>query len=159
VALACLGLFCAGRAAASEVVGPSGLSLPRFVSITSDKVNLRTGPGMRYPVAWVFVRRNLPVMVTEEFELWRKIRDRDGAEGWVHKSLLSGRRYGVVEGEVQTLRRAPRPDAPAVLLAEPGVIGRLVACERDWCELEVEKLAGWLPKTRLFGALPGETFD
>ena len=159
LALACLGLFWAGCAGASEALGPSGLPLPRFVSIISDKVNLRTGPGMRYPVAWVFVRRNLPVMVTEEFEHWRKIRDRDGAEGWVHKSLLSGRRYGVVEGEVQTLRRAPRPDAPAVLLAEPGVIGRLVACERDWCELEVEELVGWLPKTQLFGALPGETFD
>lgn len=155
--LLCVGPFAPGRAA--ENVGPSGLPLPRFVSITSDRVNLRTGPGTRYPVAWVFVRRNLPVLVTMEFEHWRKIRDRDGAEGWVHMSLLSGRRYGVVEGKVQTLRREPKPDAPAVILAEPGVIGRLLACDREWCEMELDDLAGWLPKSQLFGALPGEVFD
>ena len=156
---ALVALLASGMSRAAETLGPSGLPLPRFVSITSERVNLRNGPGIRYPVAWVFVRRNLPVMVTLEFEHWRKVRDRDGVEGWVHKNLLSGRRYGVVEGEVQTLRRAPSPDAPAVLRAEAGVIGRLVACERDWCEMQVAELSGWLPKSQFFGALPGEVFD
>lgn len=155
-----LGLGLAGAAGAADVaVGPSGLPLPRFVSLAGEEVNLRTGPGVRYPVSWVFVRRGLPVLVTLEFEHWRKVRDRDGAEGWVHQSLLSGRRYAVVVGQVQTLRREPRRDAAPVLRAEPGVIGRLRACQMGWCELEIADITGWLPKTALFGALAGETFD
>lgn len=138
--------------------GSSGLPLPRFVSIAGDEVNLRTGPGVRYPVAWVFVRRGLPVLVTLEFEHWRKIRDLDGAEGWVHQSLLSGKRHAVVTGEIRTLRREPRPDAAPVLRAEPGVIGRLLACEPGWCRLEIADIAGWLPKSELYGALKDETF-
>lgn len=158
--LCLLGLAQAGAGhAADAAVGPSGLPLPRFVSLAGEEVNLRTGPGVRYPVSWVFVRRGLPVLVTLEFEHWRKIRDLDGAEGWVHQSLLSGRRHAVVVGEVRTLRREPRPDAAPVLRAEPGVIGRLRACREGWCRLEIADIAGWLPKTALFGALAGETFD
>lgn len=159
-----LGLLALGpagtaRAVADATVGPSGLPLPRFVSLAGDEVNLRTGPGVRYPVSWVFVRRDLPVLVTLEFEHWRKIRDRDGAEGWVHQSLLSGRRYAIIVGEVRTLRREPRPDARPVLRVEPGVIGRLRACQAAWCELEIADVTGWLPKAGLFGALADETFD
>ena len=80
---------------------------PRYVSLGSDRVNVRTGPGVRYPVAWRFVRRGLPVEIIAEYELWRKIRDRDGAEGWVHKSLLSGRRTVVVQGETRTFYKQP----------------------------------------------------
>jgi SH3-like domain-containing protein len=160
VGLAAL-LLVAGSATLSAAAGKgrSGLPLPRFVSISGAKVNLRTGPGVRYPVAWVFVRANLPVLVTLEFENWRKVRDLDGAEGWVHQSLLSGRRHGVVTGQVRFLRRAPRPDSPALLRAEPGVIGRLLTCREGWCRMEIDDVTGWLPQAHLFGALAGESFD
>src|SRR5258708_28049028 len=72
--------------------------LPRYLSLRSDEVNLRTGPGVRYPVDWVLQRRNMPVEVLAEFENWRKIRDWQGTEGWVHQSMLSGRRYAIVTG-------------------------------------------------------------
>lgn len=143
----------------AATIGPSGLALPRFVSILGDKVNLRTGPGVRYPVAWVFVRGNLPVLVTLEFDNWRKVRDLDGAEGWVHRSLLTGRRHGVITGQVRFLRRAPRPDSPVLLRAEPGVIGRLLACGAGWCRMEIGEIDGWLPQAHLFGALAGERFE
>lgn len=149
----------AGAAGGQATTGSSGLPLPRFVSTAGEKVNLRTGPGVRYPVAWVFVRKGLPVMVTLEFENWRKVRDLDGAEGWVHHSLLSGRRYAVVTGTVRSLRREPRPEAAAVLRAEPGVIGRLRACSNGWCQLEIAEIEGWLPREQIFGVLPDEDFD
>ena len=63
----------------------------RFASLRADEVNVRAGPGVRYHVKWVFVRKHLPVMITAEFESWRKIRDSEGAEGWVHRGMLSGR--------------------------------------------------------------------
>ena len=152
----------AGAVGASEKatrIGPSGLALPRFVSLASDKVNLRTGPGVRYPIAWVFVRRGLPVLITREYENWRKVRDSDGAEGWVHRSLLTGHRRAVVIGATRTLRRDPSAEAPAVLRAEAGVIGRLLACRAAWCRLEIADIEGWLERTHIHGALPDEDFE
>jgi SH3-like domain-containing protein len=81
--------------------------LPRFVSLRASEVNLRTGPGIRYPIEWVFKRRDLPVEVVDEFESWRRIRDWEGTLGWVHQSMLRGRRTALVTGEPRVLRRAP----------------------------------------------------
>lgn len=152
-------LVAAAAAAEGPVRSPSGLPLPRFVSLDADKVNVRTGPGVRYPIAWVFVRYHMPVEVTAEFELWRKIRDIDGAEGWAHKSLLSGRRWAIVTGEMRTLRRAPDDTAPPALFAEPGVQGRLLACRRERCQLEIQGLEGWLPRDHIWGVHPWELFE
>ncbi len=70
----------------------TGLPLPRYVSLRAEEVNMRTGPGVRYPVDWVYKRRNLPVEIIAEFGTWRKIRDVEGAQGWIHQSMLSNRR-------------------------------------------------------------------
>lgn len=138
---------------------PSGLPLPRFVSLNAAEVNVRIGPGRRYPIAWVFLRREMPVKVIAEFGLWRKVRDIDGAEGWAHKSMLSGRRTALITGEVRTLRQEPDAAAPPVLRAEPGVQGRLLACRPRWCRLEIEDMSGWLPRDQLWGVHPWETFE
>ncbi len=154
------GLAAEARTAEAEKrFGPSGSPLPRFVSLGSDRINLRTGPGRRYPIAWVFVRHGLPVLVTREYQNWRKVRDSDGVEGWVHRSLLSGRRHALVMGATRTLRRAPGKDAPAVLRAEAGVIGRLLACRAAWCRIEIADTEGWLERAHIHGALPGEDFE
>ena len=133
-----------------------GLPLPRFVSLRSEEVNLRAGPGVRYPVEWVFRRRNLPVEVLAEFEQWRRIRDSTGTEGWVHQSMLSGRRYAVVAGELRTLRRGPEPGAAAVARLEPGVVGQLLECRDAWCRLDAGGFRGWLARAEIWGVYPGE---
>ena len=81
------------HAAGEAPPGPaSGLPVPRFVSLKSDRVNVRGGPTKDHDVAWVYTRAGMPVEITAEFENWRRIRDWEGAEGWVYHSLLSGRR-------------------------------------------------------------------
>src|ERR1700704_2369957 len=74
----------------------SGLPVPRYVSLKSDHVNVRAGPTKDNDVAWVYTRSGLPVEITAEFENWRRVRDSEGAEGWVYHSLLSGRRTAVI---------------------------------------------------------------
>ena len=137
----------------------SGLPIPRFVSLKGEPVNMRAGPGVRYPIRWVYVRRNLPLMVTAEFEFWRRVRDVDGAEGWIHKSLLRGRRMAIVTADGQMLRVEPRADAPPAAEAERGVIAELVACQGEWCRVEAGEVSGWLPRSAIFGALPDESFE
>ena len=132
--------------------------LPRFASLRSDKVNLRAGPGVRYPISWIFVRQSLPIEILAEFELWRKIRSQSGTEGWVHKSLLSGRRSAVVTGKVRTLFRRAEGDVP-VLRAEPGVQGRLMACKGNWCKMKIGGTTGWLKRQHVWGTYRAENFD
>ena len=74
----------------------SGLPIPRYVSLKSDHVNVRVGPTKDNDVRWIYTRAGLPVEVTAEYENWRRVRDSEGAEGWVYHSLLSGRRTAVV---------------------------------------------------------------
>ena len=152
-------LWWQGPAGAGET---SGLPLPRFVSLKSDEVNLRTGPGVRYPIDWIYLRKDLPVEVVAEFEAWRKIRDWEGAEGWVHQSMLSGRRMMVVIGaQAHRLRDADADLADAVAEVAPGVLGHLLQCprNRDFCRVEIDHRQGWLRRDELWGVYKGEWLE
>lgn len=145
-------------ARAEDQAQGSGLPIPRFVALKSDDVNVRTGPGERYPISWVYKRDHFPVEIIEEFDHWRKIRDMDGAEGWVHKNLLEGRRSAIVRGEVRVIRRAPDDKAAPLIRAEAGVIGKLLECKEHWCRIQIESRKGWIRKTHMFGAYAKEEF-
>jgi SH3-like domain-containing protein len=134
----------------------TGLPVPRFVSLDADRVHLRYGPGMDYPVSWVLARKGLPVEIIAEFDTWRKVQLHDGDSGWVHSSLLSSRRTVMIKNDIAELRRTPADDARVVLRAEPGVIGELLDCERDWCRVEIQGRRGWLRRHAFWGVLPDE---
>lgn len=139
----------------------TGLPLPRFAALRSDEVNMRSGPGTRFPIEWTYQRRELPVEITREFELWRRIRDPEGTEGWVHQSTLMGRRSFVVRGapgsEVMLRRRAEDQASPVARL-RPGVVGRLRACEpaNPWCEAQIGEYRGFVKRTDIWGVGPTE---
>lgn len=139
-----------------ERPGRSGLPLPRFVSLRAGEVNMRTGPGVRYPIDWVYRKRYLPVEIIDEFDTWRQIRDPDGTVGWVHQTMLSGRRSVIVVEEQQVLRRDPDPNATGIVKLDPGVIGKLERCDQAWCLLEFGTYVGWLPDTAIYGVYPGK---
>ncbi len=117
---------------------------------------MRSGPGTRFPIEWTYQRRELPVEITREFELWRRIRDPEGTEGWVHQSTLMGRRSFVVRGapgsEVMLRRRAEDQASPVARL-RPGVVGRLRACEpaNPWCEAQIGEYRGFIKRTDIWG--------
>ena len=137
---------------------PSGLPIPRWVSIRAKEANLRTGPGARYPIDWLLQRRNLPAEVIGEFENWRKIRIQDGTEGWVHKSMLSGRRMAAITDGRARMRLDPTDNAPIAAFVETGVIVTLRGCEATWCQVAVDGhgVEGWLPRTALWGIYADE---
>lgn len=152
--------FGAGPALADGgVPKTSGLPVPRFVTLRSAEVNARTGPGPRYPIDWVFVRKDMPVEITQEFDTWRRIRDWEGSEGWVHQSMLSGRRGGVVTGDVRALHEDPSPTSAIVARAKPGSIGTLKKCQGDWCLLDIKGYRGWLQRSEFWGTYPNEKVE
>ena len=152
-----------GSAAQEVANGPvSGLPLPRYVSLKSDRVNLREGPSKEHRTSWVFQRAGLPVEITAEFETWRRVRDADGTEGWVLHSLLSGRRTVLVSPwsknkETFSLRDAANEGAAVVASLEPGVIANVQSCQNAWCRVTVSKMSGYIKQDRLWGVYPNET--
>ena len=137
----------------------SDLTLPRYASLRADTVHLRTGPGKRYPVDWIFISRNMPVEITAEFENWRKVRDWQGTEGWVHRALLSKKRTAVVIAGIQPLRRNPDPSSALTARVMEKVVGRLLRCAGEWCRLEIGKHRGWMRRSHIWGVYTDEKLD
>lgn len=137
--------------------GPT-LPIPRFASLKASDVNLRTGPGTRYPIEWVFTHQGMPVEITAEYEMWRKVRDVEGDEGWVHRNALSGKRTAIITGTTRELREDNDDRANIVAHLQPGAIGQLVSCTKDWCKLKFKGgVKGYLRKPDFWGAYDAET--
>jgi SH3-like domain-containing protein len=136
----------------------SSLPIPRFVSLRTEPINLRTGPGVRYPVEWVYVRKRLPVEVIAEYDTWRRIRDPDGTEGWVHQSMLSGRRTAVITKGNTALRREGNDAGAPTARLEEHVVVNVQRCPADnaYCRVEVDGLQGWVRRDALWGVYPTE---
>jgi SH3-like domain-containing protein len=143
--------------------GPSGLQVPRFVSLKATRVNVRIGPGEDYKIAWVFTRPGLPIEVIQEYDTWRRIRDSDGAVGWVFQSLLSGKRTAVVspwaKGDPRPVRNSASPSADITAYLEPGVTGEIDRCGEGWCKIEGKGYAGWIAADQLWGVYADEEID
>jgi SH3-like domain-containing protein len=141
----------------------SGLPVPRFVSLKPDRVNVRTGPNKDQDVRWVYTRAGMPVEITAEFENWRRIRDWEGAEGWVYHSLLSGRRTAVIvprlNNDLVPLYEDPNAEAPVVAKLQSGVLGALKSCTGTWCHFVGKNFDGWVRQDRVWGAYPNEKID
>ena len=168
----CIGLgmaafFCvlAGfEPAQSEQTGTaSGLPVPRYVSLKSDRVNLREGPSKDHRTIWVFQRAGLPVEITAEFEIWRKVRDSEGSEGWVLHSLLSGRRTALVapwkKGTDSMLYSKAGTKSEPVAKLQSNVIASVRVCDGSWCRISGEGFDGYIEQSNLWGVYPNEKIE
>lgn len=138
---------------------PKQATRHRFVSLRSDEVNVRVGPGVRYPVKWVFRQKAIPVEIVQEYDTWRKIRDWEGAEGWVHRAMLSSKRSIIVTGRTTTMRRRSSDEAPAVARLGRGMVARLDKCTPTWCRVEVDGYEGWVRRGGLWGVRKNEVLN
>lgn len=150
-----------GAAAGATEIGPvSGLQVPRFVSLKSDHVNVRGGPTKDHQVSWVYTRAGLPVEVTAEFENWRRVRDWEGAEGWIYHSLLAGRRTAVVmmRSKNDLVPLYDQADVTSAINArlQAGVTATVRRCTGTWCRIAGREFDGWIEQQRLWGVYPGE---
>ncbi len=143
----------------------SGLPVPRYVSLKSDRVNLRNGPGTDYPTGWVYRRAGLPLEVIKEFEGWRQVRDSEGVTGWVLQSFLSGRRTALIlPWETKAgaappqvpIRSSDSENAAMVAKVEAGVIANIHNCDGVWCRVTIDAFGGYIEQKKLWGVYEGE---
>lgn len=143
----------------ASILNPSGLPVPRFVALKSNDVNLRAGPGKRYPIRWHYNRARLPVEIIEEFAHWRKIRDYEGTSGWVHKSIVDGKRTVLIMDKMQNLYAKPDVTSKQVMRVDPLVIANLKECQPDWCAVEINERKAWIRKADIWGVTREEVFS
>src|ERR1043165_6441816 len=152
-----------GFSAKDTAVSTSGLPVPRYVSLKSDHDNVRAGPTKDNDVAWVYTRSGLPVEITAEFENWRRVRDSEGAEGWVYHSLLSGRRTAVITMKTKDDLASlyDRPDATARVAArlQAGVVAQVKKCANGWGRVNGTGVGGGVGQQRLWGVYADEKVE
>ncbi len=159
-----LGTFSSASFARAEQTGSaSGLPIPRYVSLKSDRVNLHEGPSKDHRTIWVFQRAGLPVEITAEFEIWRKIRDSEGAEGWVLHSLLSGRRTALVtpwkKGAESILYSKASASAAPLAKLQSNVLANVRSCDGNWCHIWGDGFDGYIEQSKLWGVYPNEKIE
>ena len=153
----------AGAVRAGSDSTASGLPVPRFVSLKTDRVNVRGGPDKDHDVAFIYTRVGWPVEITAEFENWRRIRDSDGTEGWVYHSLLSGKRTATVQLKSKTdlapIYANPDPKSAVTAQLQVGVLGTVKRCTGKWCQIAGDGFDGWIEQNELWGVYPDEKVE
>jgi len=162
--LALLALLALSPAWAAGQVGTvTGLPLPRYASLKTDRVNLREGPSKDHATKWVFQRAGLPVEITAEFATWRRVRDSEGAEGWVLHTLLSGRRTGLVgpgkKDVTYNVVASPSEKGDLAAQLQSGVIVNIKKCDGAWCQVFGDGYKGFFKQNDLWGVYPDEKVE
>lgn len=164
-------LLAAGSPAAAAEKNEDGLPLPRFASTRSAPINVRVGPGTKYDIAWIYNRPDMPVEITAEFDIWRKVRDFDGSEGWIQQNLLSGSRTGLVApwkpGTETPLHAGPADDAAVRAYLGAGLRVDIRRCDGNWCQVDAAgkdagnraiSYTGYVQQAAIWGVYEGEKF-
>ncbi|MGI9385813.1 MAG: SH3 domain-containing protein, partial [Methyloligellaceae bacterium] len=137
--------------------------------LKADRVNVRKGPSTEHQVTWVYRRLGLPVEIIAESELWRRVRDAEGIDGWIFHSLLSGRRTALIMPWAKGKQSGPRDESAPIALfgrrsasgkvlakLEPGVLIDINDCDGDWCLASIRDYHGWVQQDKLWGVYQGE---
>jgi len=141
---------------ATKISQFSGKPVPRFESLKFSAVHGRIGPSLDHRIAWKYERKGLPVMIIKESRDWRRIRDPDGDEVWVHARMLSSAGTVLVRSEAK-LHKAPTETSRPLAALQPGVVASLLECNTGWCRVEAGGQKGWLARPSLWGDAPSET--
>ncbi len=146
---------------ATTIAREKNLPLPRFASLRSNNINAHVGPGKHTPIEWKYQRQFLPIEIIGEFDTWRQIRDMDGCVSWVHMSLLSGKRFGIIIHDIQNLKSKPSDESSTVARLEPSCLVGLKKIQGSWIYVESRsekgKHSGWLKNNQIWGIYPYET--
>lgn len=135
------------------------LSLPRMVSLRSDNVHARSGPGKKYPIEWIYKQKGAPIEIINEYELWRQVRDWEGSTSWIHKTLLTGKRFvKIITPGINNIYQRPDSESKVVAKVEDGVIGEIKKCPKksEFCLIKFESIEGWVNKKNVFGVYENE---
>ena len=136
----------------AEIGKETGLEIPRYISLKSNDANIRVGPSKNYPIEIKYIKKNYPLKVLEEYENWRKVEDFQKNFGWIHKSLISGIRTGIIlSNDNKTIKLLNTLNGNVIGEIGSGNIVFLEKCKIDWCLVSFGDYRGWIDKKNIWG--------
>ena len=135
----------------------TNLPIPRYVSLKTNEANARRGPSLSHKIDWIYKRQNMPLEIYAEYENWRRVRDFEGLGGWVHYTLLSGKRYVLIKNELLEMRLLPSVESQVIAKVPQFNIANLDKCNKDWCRIIDNGFKGWVLKSEIWGVYNNET--
>ena len=129
------------------------LSEEYFLTLRNETVNLRQGPSFEYPVKLIYKKKFLPVLIQDKFENFRKIKDHENNNGWVHISQLSKKKAAITIEDNQLIFSKPSVYSKPYALLKKGRLCKIKKCKKQWCKVRVENFNGWIKKEVLWGLL------
>ena len=135
----------------------TNLPIPRYVSLKTNEANARRGPSLSHKIDWIYKRQNMPLEIYAEYENWRRVRDFEGLGGWVHYTLLSGKRYVLIKNELLEMRLLPSMESQVIAKVPQFNIANLDKCNKDWCRIIDNGYKGWVQKSEIWGVYNNET--
>jgi len=145
---------------ADDVGLETGYKIPRFVSLKSNDINLRKGSSVNYPIVLKYTVRNLPIEIIDEYDQWRKIIDIEGNQGWIHKNLLKGDRFAIINPSYNSpLQIKNKPQGRVIGTIGGKNIVKINKCFLDWCSISHGNNKGWVEKNNLWGVYKYEKIN
>ena len=145
---------------ASDIGSETGYKIPRFVSLKSNDANLRKGPSTNYPIVLKYTTNNLPIEIIDEYGQWRKIIDIDGNQGWLHKILIKGDRFAIINQKYNSLLQIKnKPQGRVIGTIGKNNIVKINKCFLDWCSISHKNRQGWVEKINLWGVYKYEKIN
>jgi SH3-like domain-containing protein len=160
IVIAFISIIIFSQASNAGIGQETGLEIPRYVSLKSNDANIRVGPSKNYPIEIKYIKNNYPLKVLEEYEDWRKVEDFQKNYGWIHKSLISGTRTGIVlSNDNRTIKLLNTLDGNVIGEIGKGNIVFLEKCKIDWCLVSLENYKGWVDKIYIWGVKEKEIIN
>ena len=128
------------------------MSEEKFLSLKKNEVNVRYGPGLDFPVKYIYKKINLPIKQIDKKENFRRIIDFKKNSGWIHISQLK-KVNSVIAVEDKILFEKSTIFSKPIANIKKGRLLIVKKCEDDWCNVETEGLKGWIDKINLWGAV------
>ena len=140
----------------AEIGKETRLEIPRYVSLKSNDANIRVGPSKKYPIVLKYTIKNYPLKVLEEYEEWRRVEDFKQNTGWIHKSLITGKRTGIILSDEKNVKLLNTLNGNVI-----GEIGKrnivyLEKCKINWCLVSLGNFNGWMDKKYIWGVKQNE---
>ena len=124
-----------------------------FLTLRNDKVNLRQGPSFEYPIKLYYKKKFLPVLILDQSDNFRKIRDHENNTGWIHISQLSKKKAALTVEDNQIVFSKPSIYSKPHVILKKGKLCKINKCLDEWCKIQVNDYKGWIKKESLLGRM------
>ena len=126
---------------------------PKYASLKKDRVYLRWNASFEAPIKFIYQKKNLPILIIDKFDNWRKISDFENNSGWIHISQLSKKKSAInIKDNVILYKKSTIFSKPIAKL-ETGRLMLVKKCKKKWCKIISGDYQGWILKSALWGKI------